>query len=167
MLPGELGGLKGDSFSGEINLNAKCDGKTDRQTNGRTDRRAVRSLYALLRGIKISIKAESAFLQPGNVKIVVFRVTIIEHSNRDNEMVDGWVIIVEHSTRDNEKGVCEGVCEGVGVGVVGEGVSSVRVWWSFYSVRHFQDMAPDTKVPDGRTAGRTTPKQYPSASGRG
>ncbi|KAH3715406.1 hypothetical protein DPMN_058115 [Dreissena polymorpha] len=30
---------------------------------------------------------------------------------------------------------------------------------------HFQDMAPDTKVPDGRTAGRrTTPKQYPSSS---
>ncbi|KAH3799906.1 hypothetical protein DPMN_153527 [Dreissena polymorpha] len=28
---------------------------------------------------------------------------------------------------------------------------------------HFQDMAPDTKVP----AGRTTPKQYPSASGGG
>ncbi|KAH3777645.1 hypothetical protein DPMN_179093 [Dreissena polymorpha] len=28
---------------------------------------------------------------------------------------------------------------------------------------NFQDMAPDTKVPDGRT----TPKQYPSASGRG
>ncbi|KAH3803844.1 hypothetical protein DPMN_132112 [Dreissena polymorpha] len=34
--------------------------------------------------------------------------------------------------------------------------------------KHFQDMAPDTKVPDGRTAdGRTTPKQYPSASGGG
>ncbi|KAH3704218.1 hypothetical protein DPMN_079274 [Dreissena polymorpha] len=49
---------------------------------------------------------------------------------------------------------------------------SVRVWWSFYSVRYsvrvwwsfgtgdglevrnFQDMAPDTKVPDGRTAGQ-------------
>ncbi|KAH3693569.1 hypothetical protein DPMN_081003 [Dreissena polymorpha] len=29
--------------------------------------------------------------------------------------------------------------------------------------KHFQDMAPDTKVPDGRT----TPKQYPSASGGG
>ncbi|KAH3812049.1 hypothetical protein DPMN_140470 [Dreissena polymorpha] len=36
---------------------------------------------------------------------------------------------------------------------------------------NFQDMAPDTKVPDGRTDsrtdGRTTPKQYPSASGGG
>ncbi|KAH3855281.1 hypothetical protein DPMN_097846 [Dreissena polymorpha] len=26
-------------------------------------------------------------------------------------------------------------------------------------------MNPDTKVPDGRTDGRTTPKQYPSAFG--
>ncbi|KAH3862973.1 hypothetical protein DPMN_025949 [Dreissena polymorpha] len=37
--------------------------------------------------------------------------------------------------------------------------------------KNFQDMAPDTKVPDGqtdsRTDGRTTPKQYPSASGGG
>ncbi|KAH3793857.1 hypothetical protein DPMN_147379 [Dreissena polymorpha] len=32
-------------------------------------------------------------------------------------------------------------------------------------VVHFQDMAPDTKVPDGQLDGRTTPKQYPSASG--
>ncbi|KAH3838791.1 hypothetical protein DPMN_112206 [Dreissena polymorpha] len=32
----------------------------------------------------------------------------------------------------------------------------------------FSDMAPDTKVPDGRTAGRTdNAKQYPSASGGG
>ncbi|KAH3879204.1 hypothetical protein DPMN_003106 [Dreissena polymorpha] len=36
-----------------------------------------------------------------------------------------------------------------------------------FTPRHFQDMAPDTKVPDGRTAGRTMPKQYPSASGGG
>ncbi|KAH3768491.1 hypothetical protein DPMN_169704 [Dreissena polymorpha] len=28
-------------------------------------------------------------------------------------------------------------------------------------------MAPDTKVTDGRTAGRTAPKRYPSASGAG
>ncbi|KAH3875293.1 hypothetical protein DPMN_038556 [Dreissena polymorpha] len=33
--------------------------------------------------------------------------------------------------------------------------------------QHIQDIDPDTKVPDGRTAGRTTPKQYPSASGGG
>ncbi|KAH3787624.1 hypothetical protein DPMN_165751 [Dreissena polymorpha] len=39
--------------------------------------------------------------------------------------------------------------------------------------KHFQDMAPDTKVPDRRkdrkterrTKGQTTPKQYPSAYG--
>ena len=33
--------------------------------------------------------------------------------------------------------------------------------------QHFQDMAPDKKVPDERKDGRTTPKQYPSANGGG
>ncbi|KAH3867868.1 hypothetical protein DPMN_031005 [Dreissena polymorpha] len=43
----------------------------------------------------------------------------------------------------------------------------INFWFQLNRPKHFQDMAPDTKVPDGRTAGRTTPKQYPSASGWG
>ncbi|KAH3692833.1 hypothetical protein DPMN_194587 [Dreissena polymorpha] len=46
----------------------------------------------------------------------------------------------------------EGGCGGVGVGT-GDGLG--------------KNMAPYTKVPDGRKAGRTTPKQHPFASGGG